>query len=46
MDNLERFISVLDLKIPDKVPIFAQSILPEFGEKCRSVLSVGKFGAV
>lgn len=46
MDNLERFISVLDLKIPDKVPIFAQSILPEFGEKCRSVLSVGKFGAL
>lgn len=42
MDNLERFTTVLDLKVPDKVPIFVQSILPEFQKKCQSVLNVEK----
>jgi uroporphyrinogen decarboxylase len=46
MENLERFITVLDLRIPDKVPIFVQSLLPAFEEKCRSLLSVERFRAL
>ncbi len=46
MENLERFITVLDLKIPDKVPIFAQSILPEFEARCRSLPGIQKLGAL
>lgn len=46
MDILERFITVLDLEVPDKVPIFVQSILPAFDQAYRHVLGVERFRAL
>ncbi len=46
MENRGRFIAVLDLSVPDKVPIFVQSLLPQFERKCRDALGAERFRAL
>jgi hypothetical protein len=46
MESLERFLTVLDLRVPDRVPIFVQSVMPGFEREHAPILGADRFEAL